>query len=163
MAQRLRTQTEKAYIKRSPYLILLIIYFLMKDCFLALHINPRFILLDITTCRRRIILLDIATCPNYHVDALQQEIVADCQLGELAIKSKGGRLWSHHFMFGFWLHHHVEKNLLGKIQVSCKLLVFDPMFKTSKMHERKIVIVHAFLDKKPSARTVNDVQEIDTS
>ncbi len=64
----------------------------MKDSFLALHINPRIILLDITTCRRRIILLDIATCPNYHVDALQQEIVADCQLGELAIKSKGGRL-----------------------------------------------------------------------
>ncbi len=120
----------------------------MKDSFLALHINPRIILLDITTCHRRIFLLDIATCPNYHVDALQQEIVADCQLGELAIKSKGGRLWSHHFMFGFWLHHHVEKNLLGKIQVSCKILVLDPMFKTSKMHERKIVIVHAFLDKK---------------
>ncbi len=58
--------------------------FWWKTLFLALHINPRIILLDITTCRCRIILLDIGTCPNYHVDALQQEIIADCQLGELA-------------------------------------------------------------------------------
>ena len=30
-----------------------------------------------------------------------------------------------------------------EVQVSCKILVLDPMFKTSKMHECKIMMVHA--------------------